>query len=100
MDSEIEEDINYKRLSNSRASVTQCRFFCSRRSFPNRSLQDFSGTVARTMEEEQEIQRRLSVLAQSSYSLSYKHLLMPVISNEATDDVDSNNEWKEVGGFM
>ncbi|XP_062874381.1 serine/threonine-protein phosphatase with EF-hands 2 [Trichomycterus rosablanca] len=99
LDSEIEQDSKYSLLSNRRASLTHCRIFRSRSSFPNRSLQDFSTTVARTMEEEHEIQRRRSILAQSSYSLSYKHLKMPISSELKTDSnevTDISNEWKEI----
>ncbi|XP_066510112.1 serine/threonine-protein phosphatase with EF-hands 2-like [Hoplias malabaricus] len=103
IDSEMDEDLSgsrYSILNRRRASMTYYRQFPSRESFQRRSLQDFSATVARTMEEELEIRRRQAALARPWFSLSYKHLSTSMSSGSDSDSVEAfdniNNEWKQI----
>ncbi|KAK3514668.1 hypothetical protein QTP70_021574 [Hemibagrus guttatus] len=101
MDSEMDESLNSKHsiLSRRRASLTYYRPLPSRETFQCRSLQDFSTTVARTMEEELRIQQRQISFAQSGSSLSYKYCNISTSSESARESVntpDIKNEWKEI----
>ncbi|XP_036454231.1 serine/threonine-protein phosphatase with EF-hands 2 isoform X1 [Colossoma macropomum] len=103
VDSEIDEDMigsKYSILNRRRASLTYFRPFPSRESFQRRSLQDFSATVARTMEEEMEVRRRQAALAYPGYSLSCRHLNTSISSESDSNSVDTfeniNNEWKQI----
>lgn len=73
----------------------------TRDSFQRRSLQDFSKTVARTVEEEFEVRRRQAEFNTSSFSKSH-HILGSAPSTESEPDsseiIDTGNEdWKQVG---
>ncbi|MCJ8746865.1 hypothetical protein PDJAM_G00146640 [Pangasius djambal] len=103
VDSEMEdESMNSKHgiLMRRQASLTYFRPLPSRKTFQCRSLQDFSATVARTMEEELKIQHRQTSLAQPGSSMSYRHFNMSRSSESPTESIDSpdniNNEWKEI----
>lgn len=80
--------------------MTCSKPFGTRDSFQRRSLQNFSGMVNRTLEEEQEVRRRQGAFLQSGYSLSHQNLqpsLSPESESVSTDAPDvSNEEWKQV----
>ncbi|GAA6097545.1 serine/threonine-protein phosphatase with EF-hands 2 [Tachysurus ichikawai] len=102
VDSKIEdESLNSKHSILSRgASFTNYRPLPSRETFQCRSLQDFSTTVAKTMEEEQKIQQRQTSIAQPGSSLTYKHCSISTSSESARESINTrdnvNNEWKEI----
>ncbi|XP_077087843.1 serine/threonine-protein phosphatase with EF-hands 2 isoform X1 [Siphateles boraxobius] len=85
---------------NSRGSMTFPKPFAARESFQRRSLQDFSRTVARTVEEELEVRRRQAQFSMSSFSQSH-HILGTAPSCESEPDssevIDtSDNDWKQI----
>ncbi|KAI5088262.1 serine/threonine-protein phosphatase with EF-hands 2-like isoform X2, partial [Silurus meridionalis] len=101
--SEMEDDsINFKRsiLNRRQASLTNFRSLPSRQNFQCRSLQDFSATVDRSMEEKHKLQQRQTSLAQPGSSLSCRHSTtsMPFKSapesSETPDNI--NTEWKQI----
>ncbi|XP_053337393.1 serine/threonine-protein phosphatase with EF-hands 2 [Clarias gariepinus] len=81
------------------ASLTYFRPLPSRENFQCRSLQDFSTTVARTMEEKLKIQHRQTRLTQPGSSMSYRHFNEST-SESATEPINIpgniSNEWKEI----
>ncbi|XP_051551979.1 serine/threonine-protein phosphatase with EF-hands 2-like [Myxocyprinus asiaticus] len=84
---------------NRRGSLTFPKQFGSRDSFQRRSLQDFSSTVARTVEEELEVRRRQAEFSLSSFSMSHRNLNS--LSSESDPDSSentetSNEEWKQI----
>lgn len=106
LDSETEdESMNPKHsiLSRRRASLTYFRPLFPRDTFQCRSLQDFSATVARTMEEELKLQHKQTSLAQPGSSMSDRHFDMSMSSETSTESnttPDINNEWKEVDYYF
>ncbi|XP_009300090.2 serine/threonine-protein phosphatase with EF-hands 2 isoform X1 [Danio rerio] len=85
---------------NRRGSLTFPSQFGARDSFQRRSLQDFSRTVARTVEEELEVRRRQAEFSLSSFSKS-QHILRSTQSTESEPESSeftdtSNDEWKQI----
>lgn len=80
--------------------MTYNKPFASRDSFQRRSLQDFSGVVNRTLEEEQEVRRRQGAFLKTGYSISHRNLQPSLSSESDSDSTDapdvSNEEWKQV----
>ncbi|XP_047673883.1 serine/threonine-protein phosphatase with EF-hands 2 [Tachysurus fulvidraco] len=96
-----DESLNSKHsILSRRATFTNYRPLPSRETFQCRSLQDFSTTVARTMEEELKIQQKQTSIAQPGSSLTYKHCSISTSSESARESIntrdDVNNEWKEI----
>ncbi|XP_041957321.1 serine/threonine-protein phosphatase with EF-hands 2 [Alosa sapidissima] len=102
MDSEFDNDSisNMSMQNKRRASVTYSKTFGPRDSFQRRSLQDFSGIVNRTVEEEQEVRRRQGAFLQTGYSCSHRDLKPSFPSESDSDSTDapdvSNEEWKQI----
>ncbi|XP_062400187.1 serine/threonine-protein phosphatase with EF-hands 2 [Sardina pilchardus] len=102
MDSEFDNDsVSNTSLQNKRrASVTYSKPFGARDGFQRRSLQDFSGIVNRTVEEEQEVRRRQGAFFQTGYSRSHRDLKPSLSSESDSDSTDapdvSNAEWKQI----
>ncbi|KAG9261838.1 serine/threonine-protein phosphatase with EF-hands 2 [Astyanax mexicanus] len=103
VDSDMDEDLvgsKYSILNRRRASLTYARPFPARESFQHRSLQDFSSTVARTMEEELEIRRRQAAMTCPGYSMSCRNLNTSLLSPSSSDSLDAfenvQNEWKQI----
>lgn len=101
MDSDCEDSVSSVCFQNRRrASMTYSKPFGTRDSFQRRSLQDFSGVVNRTLEEEQEVRRRQAAFLLPGYSLSHRDL-HPSLSSESDSDSTNtpdvhNEEWKQV----
>ncbi|KAF5906629.1 serine/threonine-protein phosphatase with EF-hands 2-like, partial [Clarias magur] len=95
-----DESMNPKHsIVRRQASLTYFRPLPSRENFQCRSLQDFSTTVARTMEEKLKIQHRQTRLTQPGSSLSSRHFNESTSSESATEPISipgSINEWKEI----
>ncbi|KAK2911686.1 hypothetical protein Q8A67_003819 [Cirrhinus molitorella] len=84
---------------NRRGSLTFPKQFSAREGFQRRSLQDFSSTVARTLEEEFEVRRRQAEYSLSSYSKSHRILSSTLSSDSEPDSSEfdtSNDEWKQI----
>ncbi|XP_072520805.1 serine/threonine-protein phosphatase with EF-hands 2 [Salminus brasiliensis] len=102
VDTEMDEDLmasRYSILNRRRASLAYFRPFPARESFQRRSLQNFSSTVARTMEEELELRRRQAALTNPGHSMSCRNLntSMSSQSSESIDVLENiNNEWKQI----
>ncbi|CAM4538222.1 unnamed protein product [Leuciscus chuanchicus] len=85
---------------NRTGSVTFPKPFAARDSFQRRSLQDFSRTVARTVEEKLEVRRRQAQFSMSSFSQSH-HILGSAPSCESESDSSevfdtSDDDWKQI----
>lgn len=98
-DSERFDEMNI--CKNRRGSMTFPRPLGTRESFQRRSLQDFSRTVARTVEEEFEVRRRQAEFSMSSFSNSQR-ILGSAPSTESEPDsseiIDTgSDDWKQVG---
>uniref|UniRef100_A0A673M782 protein-serine/threonine phosphatase n=1 Tax=Sinocyclocheilus rhinocerous TaxID=307959 RepID=A0A673M782_9TELE len=85
---------------NRRGSLTFPKPFGARESFQRHSLQDFSSTVARTLEEEFEVRRRQAEFSLSSFSKSHRILSSALSSDsepESSEFTDTgNDEWKQI----
>uniref|UniRef100_A0A672M1Y7 Serine/threonine-protein phosphatase with EF-hands n=1 Tax=Sinocyclocheilus grahami TaxID=75366 RepID=A0A672M1Y7_SINGR len=85
---------------NRGGSLTFPKPFDARESFQRRSLQDFSSTVARTLEEEFEVRRRQAEFSLSSFSKSHRILSSALSSDsepESSEFTDTgNDEWKQI----
>ncbi|XP_050965517.1 serine/threonine-protein phosphatase with EF-hands 2 [Labeo rohita] len=85
---------------NRRGSLTFPKTFGARESFQRRSLQDFSSTVARTLEQELEVRHRQAEFSLSSFSKSHRILSSTLSSDsepESSEFADtSNDEWKQI----
>ncbi|XP_073697369.1 serine/threonine-protein phosphatase with EF-hands 2 [Garra rufa] len=84
---------------NRKGSLTFPKPFSAREGFQRRSLQDFSSTVARTLEEEFEVRRRQAEFSLSRFSKSQR-ILNSALSSESEPDSSefdtSNDEWKQI----
>ncbi len=100
-DSERHEEMNT--CNNRKGSLTFPKQFDTRESFQRRSLQDFSSTVTRTLEEEFEVRRRQTEFSLSRFSKSQRSLSSALSSDseqESSEFIDTgNDEWKQVGFF-
>ncbi|TRY95858.1 hypothetical protein DNTS_021391 [Danionella cerebrum] len=85
---------------NRRGSLAFPKTFGPREGFQRRSLQDFSKTLSRTMEEELEVRRRQAEFSLSGYSRSH-HVLSSNLSSESEPEPSeyndpSSDEWKQI----
>ncbi|XP_057206409.1 serine/threonine-protein phosphatase with EF-hands 2 [Triplophysa rosa] len=85
---------------NRRGSLMFPKPLGSRDSFQRRSLQNFSSTITRTVEEELEIRRRQSEFSLSSFSRSHQILNLSLSSESEPDSSEftntNNDEWKQI----
>ncbi|XP_030647658.1 serine/threonine-protein phosphatase with EF-hands 2 [Chanos chanos] len=107
LDSDIEDDVTSVKSSSAnlrRASFgmayTKPKPFGDRDSFQRRSLQDFSATVNRTLEDELEARRRRAEFVCAGYNLSHRNLNSSVSSESDQSSTEAfdclNEEWKQI----
>uniref|UniRef100_A0A673XFZ7 Serine/threonine-protein phosphatase with EF-hands n=1 Tax=Salmo trutta TaxID=8032 RepID=A0A673XFZ7_SALTR len=100
VDLDMEDDLSGIKNNQRRVSLIKANSFGPRDGFQRRSLQDFSGRVPRTVDEEIEVRRRQSVFIKGGFSHSQGDLNTLAVSSasqESTDTADTTvEEWKQI----
>ncbi|XP_023857231.2 serine/threonine-protein phosphatase with EF-hands 2 [Salvelinus sp. IW2-2015] len=100
VDLDMEDDLSGTKNNQRRVSLIKANSFGPRDGFQRRSLQDFSGRVPRTVDEEIEVRRRQSGFIKGGFSHSQgdlNNLAVSSASQESTDTADTTvEEWKQI----